>query len=90
VSSIPRLAPSSLNWTPTTPTLSEAVAETFNLVNPKHSLRRRSGQGNGEELPISAAVCVVAEEIKIEWNYYLPRHRPTLHKSTKYWSKTRI
>src|SRR5437899_6447020 len=28
VSSGPRLAPSSLNWTPTTPTLSEAVAET--------------------------------------------------------------
>ena len=28
MSSAPRLAPSSLNWTPATPTLSEAVAET--------------------------------------------------------------
>src|SRR3989338_7552750 len=28
VSSVPRFAPSSLNWTPATPTLSEAVAET--------------------------------------------------------------
>jgi len=27
VSSVPRLEPSSLNWTPATPTLSEAVAE---------------------------------------------------------------
>lgn len=33
VSSEPRLDPSSLNWTPTTPTLSEAVAETV-VVDP--------------------------------------------------------
>src|SRR6185436_1289671 len=32
VSSAPRLAPSSLNWTPTTPMLSEAVAETASAV----------------------------------------------------------
>src|SRR6185436_9888048 len=32
VSSAPRLAPSSLNWTPTTPMLSEAVAETARVV----------------------------------------------------------
>src|SRR3989454_4369486 len=31
VSSAPRLPPSSWNWTPTTPTLSEAVAETVIL-----------------------------------------------------------
>src|SRR5207245_4055284 len=31
VISAPRLAPSSLNWTPTTPTLSEAVAETVTV-----------------------------------------------------------
>src|SRR6266851_4055456 len=31
VTSAPRLAPSSLNWTPTTPTLSEAVAETVTM-----------------------------------------------------------
>src|SRR5205823_9326691 len=29
VSSVPRLAPSSLNWTPATPTLSEALAVTL-------------------------------------------------------------
>src|SRR5712691_11911978 len=37
VSSAPRLPPSSLNWTPTTPTLSEALAETVMVpetVNP--------------------------------------------------------
>ena len=28
VSSVPKLTPLSLNWTPTTPTLSEALAET--------------------------------------------------------------
>jgi hypothetical protein len=31
VSSVPRLVPSSRNWTPTTPTLSEAVAETVTV-----------------------------------------------------------
>src|SRR5438105_14844168 len=31
VTSAPRLAPSSLNWTPTTPTLSEALAETVTV-----------------------------------------------------------
>jgi hypothetical protein len=32
VSSAPRLAPSSLNWTPATPTLSPAVADTATAV----------------------------------------------------------
>ena len=32
VSSAPRFAPSSLNWTPTTPTLSDAVADTARVV----------------------------------------------------------
>src|SRR5206468_8416310 len=31
-SSAPRLAPSSLNWTPATPTLSDAVAETVTVL----------------------------------------------------------
>src|SRR3989442_15936413 len=50
VTSAPRLAPSSLNCTPTTPTLSEALAETVTVpatVAPAAGAVRETGGGGG-------------------------------------------
>jgi hypothetical protein len=58
VSSAPRLAPSSLNWTPTTPTLSDAPAVTSR--NPTRTAPAAGAVIETDGAAVSAVTCACA------------------------------